>query len=116
MGEDCGRIAYEIKRTKPFNSQWITKLKSDVALVKADLCVIITEAMPKGIEHIGQINGVWIYSINDFREMAIVLRDNLLRVSETYSSLPDKGLRMLMLHDYLTSNEFKLQVSAVISG
>ena len=116
FGVDCGKIAYESKRTKAFNQDWITKLKSDAALVKADLLVIVTEALPEEIDHIGQINGVWICSFNDFKGLAIVLRDSLLRVSEAYSSQTNKGEKMQMLYDYLTSNEFRLQVGAIVEG
>jgi len=116
FGVDCGKIAYESKRTKAFSQDWITKLKADAALVKADLLVIVSEALPEEIDHIGQINGVWICSFNDFKGLAIVLRDSLLRVSEAFSSQTNKGEKMQMLYDYLTSNEFKLQVGAIIEG
>jgi hypothetical protein len=116
LGVDCGKIAYESKRTKAFSQDWITKLKSDAALVKADLLVIVTEAMPEDIDHIGQVNGVWVCSYNDFKRLAIVLRDSLVRVSEAFSSQTNKGEKMQMLYDYLTSNEFKLQVGAIIEG
>lgn len=116
LGVDCGKIAYESKRTKAFSQDWITKLKSDAALVKADLLVIVTEAMPEEIDHIGQINGVWVCSFNDFKGLAIVLRDSLLRVSEAFSSQTNKGEKMQMLYDYLTSNEFRLQVGAIVEG
>ena len=116
LGVDCGKIAYESKRTKAFSQDWITKLKADAALVRADLLVIVSEALPEEIEHIGQINGVWICSFNDFKGLAIVLRDSLLRVSDAFSSQTNKGEKMQMLYDYLTSNEFKLQVGAIIEG
>jgi hypothetical protein len=116
FGVDCGKIAYESKRTKSFSQDWITKLKADAALVKADLLVIVSEALPEEIDHIGQINGVWVCSFNDFKGLAIVLRDSLLRVSEAFSSQTNKGEKMQMLYDYLTSNEFKLQVGAIIEG
>lgn len=116
FGVDCGKIAYESKRTKAFSQDWITKLKADAALVKADLLVIVSEVLPEEIEHIGQINGVWVCSFNDFKGLAIVLRDSLLRVSEAFSSQTNKGEKMQMLYDYLTSNEFKLQVGAIIEG
>jgi len=116
FGVDCGKIAYESKRTKSFSHDWITKLKADAALVKADLLVIVSEALPEEIDHIGQINGVWVCSFNDFKGLAIVLRDSLLRVSEAFSSQTNKGEKMQMLYDYLTSNEFKLQVGAIIEG
>lgn len=116
LGIDCGKILYESKRTKTFVQEWISKLKADALIVKADVLVIITEALPEGIEKIGQKDGVWICTFNDFKGLVIVLRESLIKISEAYSSQTNKGEKMQMLYDYLTSNEFMLQVSAIVEG
>jgi hypothetical protein len=38
----------------------------------------------------------------------------LIKISAAYSSQTNKGEKMQMLYDYLTSNEFLLQVSAIV--
>ena len=116
IGTDCGKILYESKRTKSFVQDWISKLKADALIVKADLLVIITEALPDGIEKIGQKDGVWICTYNDFKGLVIILRESLIKIAEAYSSQTNKGEKMQMLYDYLTSNEFLLQVSAIVEG
>lgn len=116
FGADCGRILYESKRTKSFVQDWIPKLKADALTVKADVLVIITEALPEGIEKIGQKDGVWICNYFDFKGLVIVLRESLIKISEAYSSQTNKGEKMQMLYDYLTSNEFMMQVSAIVEG
>ena len=95
---------------------WVNKLKSDAVLVKANVCVIVTEAMPDGIERIGQIDGVWICTYADLKGLVIVLRDSILKISEAYSSQTNKGEKMQMLYDYLMGNEFRLQLGAIIEG
>jgi len=116
FGVDCGKILYESKRTKTFVNDWIPKLKADALTVKADVLVIITEAMPEGIEKIGQKDGIWICSFFDFKGLVIILRESLLKISEAFSSQTNKGEKMQMLYDYLTSNEFMMQISAIIEG
>lgn len=116
VGANAGIILYESKRTKAFSYDWISKLKSDAVMVKADICVIVTEAMPDDIERIGQKEGVWICSYSDFKSLVIVLRDSLLRVNEAYNSQINKGDKMQMLYDYLLSQEFRLQLGAIIEG
>ena len=116
IGTGCGKILYESKRTKSFVQDWISKLKADALIVKADLLVIITEALPDGIEKIGQKDGVWICTYNDFKGLVIILRESLIKIAEAYSSQTNKGEKMQMLYDYLTSNEFLLQVSAIVEG
>jgi hypothetical protein len=115
-GTDCGKILYESKRTKAFVQDWISKLKADALIVKADLLVIITEALPEGIEKIGQRDGVWICTYNDFKGLVIVLRENLIKIADAYSSQTNKGEKMQMLYDYLMSNEFLMQANAIVEG
>jgi hypothetical protein len=115
-GNDCGTLLYESKRTKAFSNDWINKLKADAVEAKADICIIVTETLPDGIERIGQKEGVWICSFNDFKGLVLVLRESLIKIHEAYSSQTNKGEKMQMLYDYLTSTEFRLQVGAIIEG
>lgn len=115
-GLDCGKILYESKRTKAFNNEWINKLKADAIDTKADICIIVTETLPDGMDSIGQKDGVWICSYNNFKGVVLVLRESLTKIHEAYYSQTNKGEKMQMLYDYLTSNEFKLQVGAIIEG
>lgn len=116
VGADCGTILYESKRTKSFSNDWITKLKTDAVAIKADICIIVTEALPDGIDRIGQKDGVWICSFNDFKGLVLVLRESLIKINDAYTSQTNKGEKMQMLYDYLTSTEFRLQVGAIIEG
>jgi len=116
FGQEVGKIIFESKRTKAFSNEWIQKLKNDAVLVKADICVLVTEAMPDGIEKIGQKEGVWICSFNDFKGLVIVIRESLIKINEAFSSQTNKGEKMQMLYDYLMSNEFLMQVGAIVDG
>jgi len=116
FGQEVGKIVFESKRTKAFSNEWIQKLKSDAVLVKADVCILITEAMPEGVEKIGQKDGVWICSFNDFKGLVMVIRESLIKINEVFSSQANKGEKMQMLYDYLMSNEFLMQVGAIIDG
>ena len=116
IGIECGTIIYESKRTKSFSNEWVNKLKKDAVAIKADISVIVTEAMPDGMDRIGQKDGVWICSFNDFRGLVLVLRESLIKINEAYETQSNKGEKMQMLYDYLTGNEFRLQIGAIIEG
>ena len=116
LGQEVGKIVFESKRTKAFSNEWIQKLKSDAVLVKADFCILVTEAMPDGIEKIGQKEGVWICSFSDFKGLIMVIRESLIKINEAFSSQINKGEKMQMLYDYLLSNEFLMQVGAIVDG
>jgi len=116
FGNISGKILYESKRTKAFTNEWINKLKTDAIATKADICVIVTEALPEGIERIGYKEGVWICTFFDLKGLVLVLRDSLIKINDAFSSQTNKGDKMQMLYDYLTSNEFNMQISAILEG
>ena len=116
IGTDCGKILYESKRTKSFSNDWVNKLKADAIVIKADICVIVSEALPDGIDRIGQKEGVWICIFIDLKGLVMVLRESLIKINEAYSSQTNKGEKMQMLYDYLISTEFRLQIGAIIEG
>jgi len=115
-GNEVGIIAYESKRTKGFGKDWINKLKNDGGLVKADVCVLVTETLPEDIERIGQKDGIWICNFTEFKGLALVLRDSIIKVSEAYASQTNKGEKMQMLYDYLTGKEFYAHFMAIREG
>jgi hypothetical protein len=116
VGAEVGVIAYESKRTKTFSKDWLSKLKSDGALVKADICVLVTEVLPEGVERVGQMDGVWVCTFNEFKGVALLLRDSLVKISAATDTQTNKGDKMQMLYDYLTGKEFSAQFKVIIEG
>ncbi len=115
-GKECGKIIYESKRTKSFSDSWIEKLKGDLRGQKADIAVIVTEAMPKEMDRFGVKDGIWICSFTEVKSVAMVLRDCLIKIYDIRCSQENKGDKMQMLYDYLTRNEFLHQFQAIVEG
>jgi hypothetical protein len=115
-GVDCGTIIYESKRTKAFSDSWIDKLKADLRGQKADVAVLVTEVMPKEMTGFGLKDGIWVCTFKEVKGLATVLREALLRISEAKDSEENRGEKMHMLYSYLTSNEFRQQVEAIVEG
>ncbi|MBA7542699.1 hypothetical protein ES705_35023 [subsurface metagenome] len=107
---------YESKRIKGFSPLWIDKLKTDQLREMADIAVLLTQQLPADIEKIGFKDGVWICGFQDFKGLALVLRDSLIKIHFAQASQKKKGDKMNMLYDYLTGNEFKLQLEAIVEG
>lgn len=116
IGQECGKIIYESKRTKDFSADWIEKLKADMRSLGADIAVIVTQAMPKDMDRFGEKNGVWICTFAEVKALAHVLRDGILKIFLASKSQENKGDKMHMLYDYLTSNEFGEQWKAIREG
>lgn len=114
--QDCGKIIYESKRTKAFSQEWINKLKDDMRASGSEIAVLITETLPKDQKHFSLINGVWVCSFSEFRAVAAVLRDGLIRLRVASESNENKGEKMEMLYKYLTGNEFRQQIEAIVEG
>ncbi len=114
--KQCGKIYYESKRTKEFQPAWIEKFKADIRKIGADMGVLVTQAYPKGMDRMGQINGIWICSFDEFKSLCFVLRESIIKIDKAKTSQQNKGDKMHMLYDYLTSNEFRLQVEGIVEG
>lgn len=116
FGNECGKIIYESKRTKDFANDWIEKLKSDMRSQGADIAVIVTQALPKDMERFGEKDGVYICSFAEVRSLATVLRTSILKIFALSKSQENKGDKVNMLYDYLTSTEFAEQWNAIREG
>lgn len=115
-GVACGKIYYESKRTKEFQPAWLRKLKDDNLSVKADVLVLVSEALPDEIDGFGMIDGVWVSSFKDLKGLSLVLRHGLMQVHQVAVTHQDKGTKMELLFNYLTSQEFRGQFEAIIEG
>jgi len=116
IGQECGQIIYESKRTTAFANDWVEKLKTDMRNLGADVAVIVTRTMPKDMDCFGIKDGVWICSFSEVRALAAVLRDGIVRVFTTARSNENKGDKMHLLYNYLNSNEFAEQWKAIREG
>lgn len=114
--QNCGSIYYESKRTKAFQPSWIEKFKSDIREKNADIGVLVTEVMPSDMDRIGQKEGIWICSYEEFKGLSSVLRETIVQVSSALITQENKGDKMGLLYDFLTSNEFKLQIESIVEG
>ncbi len=111
-----GSILYESKRTKAFNQEWVQKIKNDQIAAGANLAVIVTEALPEEQCKLTQIDGVWICDFPTFKWLSLVLRQELMSLSEVVTSQKNKGSKMEMLYGYLTGADFKNQIIAIVNS
>ena len=116
FGQECGKIIFESKRTKDFGNDWVEKLKADMRSQGADVAVIVTQAMPKDMDQFGEKDGVWICSFNEVKAVAHLIRDGIVKTYQAGKSIENKGDKMHLLYDYLTSSEFSEQWKAIREG
>lgn len=114
--QNCGKIYYESKRTKDFQPSWIEKFKNDIREKGANIGVLVTEVMPSDLDRMGLKDGIWICNYDEFKGLCNVLRESIVQVNLAVSSQENKGDKMHMLYDYLTSNQFRMQIEAIVEG
>jgi len=116
FGVETGKIIYESKRTKDFGGDWIEKLKTDMRNLGADVAVIVTQTLPKGMERFGEKDGVYICTFTEVKSVALLLRNAILKIYDAKKSQENKGDKMVLLYDYLIGNEFNEQWKAIREG
>jgi hypothetical protein len=114
-GTECGVMLWEIKRTKNWVDGWVPKLKEDLRSAKANVPIIVTEAMPKHItEGMGTVNGVWVCKPQLSIILAMLLRKSLLDAGYQKALAENRGTKAEALFTYVTSHEFAYQVESMV--
>ena len=114
LQQDCGKIVYESKRTKNFDNKWIDKLKQDQVRVKGDIAVLVTQTLPKGMNQFDFMDGIWICRFDEIKSVSNVLRELILATHNVKSTEANKGDKMELLYNYLTSNDFVQKVKRIV--
>jgi hypothetical protein len=115
-GNFLGRILYESKRTKNFGGDWPAKLKEDMRLTQADIGVIVTEALPNDMTRFGQYEGIWVCTFSEFKALSVLFRESVNRVGEVRTAQENRGDKMQLLYEYLTSVEFRQKLEAIVEA
>jgi hypothetical protein len=116
LGQKCGIIIWESKRTKNWQQPWLTKLKDDARSQGADLAILVSQALPEGVAHAAHVEGVWVCNFNTVLLIASALRGGLLQVAAARRAETGKGEKMEVLYQFVTSPQFRLQVEGVLEA
>lgn len=114
--QNCGKIYYESKRTKDFQKSWIEKFKADMREKGSDIGVLVTDVMPSDMQRLGLYEGIWICSFEEFKGLSAVLREQIIKIHQAMKSQENKTDKMSLLYGFLTSNEFKMQIEAIVEA
>ena len=115
-GNSCGTIIWESKRTKSWVADWIQKLKDDQRLVKAEVAILVSEALPKEVKNFALVNGVWVTNPQCALGVASALRIQLIEVATTKLAAVGKNEKMEILYSYLSGPEFKQRMEAIVEA
>ena len=114
--QNCGVICYESKNTKAWSDGWISKLKQDMISTNADIGVLVTSVYPKEMKRMGFVDGIWVCNLDEFKGSVSLLRESLIRTYKATEKEENKADKMSLLYNYMTGNEFKMQMHAIVEG
>ena len=114
LGPPCGSILWELKRTKNWSDGWLAKLRDDQRATKADIALIVSNALPKGVERFDLIEDVWIAEISCAIPVAIALRQSLIDLSAARQGNEGRQTKMALVYQYLTGPPFRQRIEAIV--
>ncbi len=115
-GLASGLILWESKRTKNWSESWLSKLRDDQRNAKAELSVLISQALPKGIETFDIVDGVWVVHPRATLPVATILRHMLFQMSRTKQVSEGQQTKTELMYQYLTGPRFRQRVEAIVEA
>jgi hypothetical protein len=85
-------------------------------LVKGDLAVIVSEALPKDINHFAQMKGVWVTGRECALNLATALLSQLVEILAIKAAVVGKNEKMEILYRYLSGPEFRQRIEAIVEA
>ncbi|MCC6699100.1 MAG: DUF2130 domain-containing protein [Candidatus Hydrogenedentes bacterium] len=116
LGQPCGTILWESKRTKNWSDTWLPKLRDDQRTAKAEYAVIVSQALPKEVETFDLVDGVWVAHPRTTLPLASALRQMLIEVALARQSSEGQQTKMEMVYGYLTGPRFRQRVHAIVEA
>ena len=116
LNQVCGTILWECKRTKNWTDGWLPKLREDQRVAKAEIAVIISQALPKEVETFGFVDGVWVADPKVTLPVAMSLRQTLIEVACVRQASEGQQTKMEMVYQYLTGPRFRQRVQAIVEA
>ena len=116
VGQYCGTIIWELKRTKTWSNGWVDKLKNDQRDMKAEIAVLMTIALPKEINSFGCCRGVWITNCASAISLATALRMGIVEAANIKQATVGKHEKMEILYSYLSGSEFRQKIEGIVEA
>ncbi len=116
LGQVCGTILWESKRTKNWSDGWLVKLRDDQRTAKADIAIIVSQTLPKDVETFDLVDGIWVTNAKSVFSLAVALRHSLIELASARQALDGQQTKTEMVYQYLTGPRFRHRVEAIVEA
>jgi hypothetical protein len=113
-GRDCGIIVWECKDQQRWRKEWLAKLARDVDRHKAAFGVIVTSALPPGVDGSGRFGEVMICDFSVAAHLAEGFRQMLITSSQYESANLARRDAAGKVFDYITTGGFCPRLETVV--
>ncbi len=115
-GQLCGTILWESKRTKNWSDGWLAKLREDQRTAKAEVAIIISQVLPKGIESFDWVEGVCVAHPRVALPVVTLLRQGLIEAASARQASEGQQTKTELVYQYLTGPRFRQRVQAIVEA
>jgi len=115
-GLPCGSILWESKSTKTWSKGWLVKLRDDQRSAKADVAILVSQALPKEVETFDFVDDVWVAHTRFAFPLAVALRETLIRVGAARQVNQGLQSKSELVYQYLTGANFRQRVEAIVEA
>jgi hypothetical protein len=115
-GTDCGTILWESKNAKHWSSGWVEKLRSDQQAERADVAIIVTAALPEGVNGMAFVGGVWVCDFASAVALATALRQALVAISQARIVDANRSQALGEVYEYLCGQEFQHRITNTVTA
>jgi len=113
-GQTCGTILWESKRTRSWSDGWLGKLRDDQRAAKAEIALIVSSALPKGVETFDLVDNVWVAQPRFAIPLAVALRQSLIDLAGSRLTQEGQQSKMEFVYQYLTGPRFRHRIDAIV--
>jgi hypothetical protein len=114
LDQYCGTILWESKRTKNWTDSWLAKLREDQRKAKADIALIVSNALPRGVHTFDHVDGIWVTDSRCAIPVAIALRQSLIEIAAVRQAGVGQQTKMEIMYQYLTGPRFRHRLEAIV--
>jgi hypothetical protein len=114
VGTPAGVILWELKNTKGWSRTWLPKLRDNKRAANADVALIVSTALPKGVETFDLVDGVYVAHPRCAVPVALTIRQGLIEIANARTTQLGQRSKADQVYSYLTGSCFKQRIEAVV--
>jgi hypothetical protein len=115
--QNCGLILWECKNAKTYQASWLSKLKDELAVEKAQIGVIVFNPTDGNGDDYKQLaENIWLVKPRYAVMLATLLREVLVKVFVANRNAEGKDIKVELIYNYLTGGEFSNRIRYILES